>query len=205
MQISIIHDIFDRALMQTAEIATQAQSDERLLMAFCDGDEDAFRSLYMRHRDRVWRFVQRLVGDRAQAEEVAQEVWLAVVAGRNAFAERAKFTTWLFAIAHRCIARRLRGLLRNPERTAEDFEEVVDTHEAGAPPDAVAQQEQDAARLRAAIARLPLAQREAFLLRAEGGLDIAQIALVVGCPAETAKTRLRYAYSRLRDALGSKP
>jgi len=105
----------------------------------------------------------------------------------------------------RCIARRLRGLLRNPERTAEDFEEVVDTHEAGAPPDAVAQQEQDAARLRAAIARLPLAQREAFLLRAEGGLDVAQIALVVGCPAETAKTRLRYAYSRLRDALGSKP
>ena len=203
MQISIIQGIFDPTLMQTATLAAQAQSDERLLMAFRDGDEDAFRSLYLRHRDRVWRFVQRLVRDPAQAEEVAQEIWLAVIAGRNAFAGRAKVTTWLFAIAHRCVARRLRGLLRNPESVVEDFEEVADVHQAGAPPDAVAQQDQDAARLHAGIARLPLAQREAFLLRAEGGLNIAQIALVVGCPAETVKTRLRYAYSKLRDALGS--
>ena len=178
-----------------------APSDEVLLLAYRRGSEDAFRALYLRHRDRVWRFIRRLVSDANQAEETAQEVWLAVVAGKHAFAQRAKFTTWLFAIAHRRAVERLRRSGRNLEATQDDWEGIAPQAEADTNPDTLAQNEQDAKRLQRAIAALPLAQREVFLMRSEGGLDVGEIAVAIGCPHETAKTRLRYAYAKLRQAL----
>lgn len=180
---------------------TASPSDEALLLAYRRGNEDAFRTLYLRHRDRVWRFIRRLVPDANQAEEAAQEVWLAVVAGKHAFAQRARFTTWLFAIAHRRAVERLRRSGRNLESTFDDWDEIAPQGDADANPDALAQTEQDAERLQRAIAALPLTQREAFLMRSEGGLDVGEIAVAIGCPRETAKTRLRYAYARLRRAL----
>lgn len=176
-------------------------SDEALLLAYRRGNEDAFRALYLRHRDRVWRFIRRLISDANQAEETVQEVWLAVVAGKHAFAQRAKFTTWLFAIAHRRAIERLRRSGRNLEATQDDWEGIAPQADADANPDSLAQNEQDAKRLQRAIAALPLHQRDVFLMRSEGGLDIGEIAAAIGCPHETAKTRLRYAYAKLRYAL----
>jgi len=178
-----------------------SQSDDALLLAYQRGNEDAFRALYLRHRDRVWRFIRRMVADANQAEETTQEIWLAVVAGRHAFAYRSKFTTWLFAIAHHRAAHQLRNIGRNLESTIDDWDEFAAQMDADANPDALAQDEQDAERLRRAIAALPLTQREVFLMRSEGGLDVGEIAAAIGCPHETAKTRLRYAYARLRRAL----
>lgn len=178
-----------------------SQSDDALLLAYRRGDEDAFRALYLRHRDRVWRFIRRMVTDANHAEETAQEVWLAVVAGRHAFAHRSKFATWLFAIAHRRAVHRLRNSGRNLESTIDDWDELAAQMDADANPDALAQDEQDAERLQRAIAALPLAQREVFLMRSEGGLDVSEISIAIGCPHETAKTRLRYAYAKLRRAL----
>ena len=61
---------------------------------------------------------------------------------------------------------------------------------------------QTGARIIAALGTLPEAQRDAFLLHVEGGLALAEIAALTGAPAETVKSRLRYAYARLRDVLG---
>ena len=187
--------------------ATQhvSQSDDALLLTYRRGDDDAFRVLYLRHRDRVWRFIRRMVADANQAEETAQEVWLAVVAGRHAFAYRSKFTTWLFAIAHRRAIHRLRSNGRNLESTIDDWDALAAQSDINASPDALAQDEEDAQRLHRAVAALPLAQREVFLMRSEGGLDVDEIAAATGCTHETAKTRLRYAYARLRRALEVDP
>jgi len=72
----------------------------------------------------------------------------------------------------------------------------------GSEPQRVVEAEQTLERLSAALAALPLAQREAFLLHHEGGLGIAEIAAATGSAEEAAKSRLRYAMTRLREAIG---
>lgn len=173
-------------------------SDEALMLRYGEGDRDAFEVLYRRHRASLHRFVRRLAP--AESEELFQEVWLAVIRGRERYRPSAKFSTYLFAITHNKAASRLRALRRSheeplDERGAED----IAADESG-PLDAVQTAELGQALL-SAIAALPLAQRETFLLHAEAGLGLDEIASVTGALRETVKSRLRYANKFLRKAL----
>ena len=75
-------------------------ADEELMLAYRDGNAGAFQTLYGRHRTRLYRFVLRSVEERGAAEELFQDVWLRVIEARNRYAPRARFTTWLYSIAH---------------------------------------------------------------------------------------------------------
>src|SRR6202023_4326543 len=75
------------------------ESDEALIGRYARGDAAAFGLLYRRHELRVWRYLERNVGNRASAEELMQEVWFAVARDAARYQPSARFTTWLFTIA----------------------------------------------------------------------------------------------------------
>ncbi|HEY0746728.1 MAG TPA: sigma-70 family RNA polymerase sigma factor [Steroidobacteraceae bacterium] len=165
------------------------------------GSEQAFRILYERHRSPLLRFVKRLAPDGGEAEEIAQETWMAIIKGRERFLPQARFVTYLFSIARRRTADRWRRRGRSPELDVGALDSLIGpTHHE---PENQANIAALGVDLLLAIDALPLPQREAFLLRAEGGLSIDEIAAVTGANRETAKSRLRFALSRLRSALES--
>ena len=170
--------------------------DEQLMLAYRGGDAGAFETLYARHRTRLFRFVLRSIKARAVAEELYQEIWMRVIEARTSYTPKARFTTWLFTIAHNHLVDhwRKRGLTL----VALESEEIV----SGSPDPADQAQAREAlARFAAALEALPPLQREAFLLHEEGGLGIAEIAAATGANEETAKSRLRYALAKLKAAV----
>src|SRR4051794_334243 len=76
------------------------ESDEQLMLAYARGDAAAFEVLYSRHKGPLYRFVLRSVKARGEAEELFQEIWMRVVEAASRYAPQAKFTTWLYTVAH---------------------------------------------------------------------------------------------------------
>ena len=168
--------------------------DEELMLAYRDGDAGAFEKLYARHRGALYRFVLRSLKDRPIAEELFQEAWIRVIEARERYAPSARFTTWLYTIAHNLLVDhwRRKGLV---------LVELGDEHTSPDNPARQVEARQSAARFLQALEALPPAQREAFLLHEEGGLSIAEIAAATGTNEEAAKSRLRYAVAKLKAAV----
>ncbi len=175
-------------------------SDEQLMLAYRDGSAGAFASLYARHKGGLFRFMVRSVKDRSTAEELFQEVWMRVIDARARYESQAKFSTYLYTIAHhRMIDHWRRHGLTTVSLDDEYAFEVPGP--TSMQPERRAELNESGRRLLAALAELPILQREAFLLHEESGLSVAEIAAVTGTAAETAKSRLRYAVGKLREAL----
>jgi len=75
-------------------------SDEALMLRFASGDVRAFEELYRRHELKVWRYLQRNLGNRAIADELMQDVWFSVARAARGYRPSARFTTWLLTLAH---------------------------------------------------------------------------------------------------------
>jgi RNA polymerase sigma-70 factor, ECF subfamily len=182
-----------------------AASDEELLRRFAAGQASAFEQLYRRHELRVFRYLLRNLRNHALAEEALQETWFAVAREATRYRPTARFTTWLFTIAHHRMIDALRGRRPTVEWQAAEQETqqalaVGDgTSVAGPYAAALANEQWNA--VRRALAALPEEQRQAFLLQQEADLSVEDIAAVCGCSFETAKSRLRYARSKLRELL----
>jgi RNA polymerase sigma factor (sigma-70 family) len=180
-------------------------SDETLIARYARGDAEAFTVLYRRHELRVWRYLERNLGNRACAEELMQEVWFAVARDAERYRPSGRFTTWLFTIARNRMVDALRA--RRPQVSLEalGFEDAAVserlTADPAAGPLAAAEARDEAAALRAALTELPPEQRDAFLLQLEGDLSVEDVAVVTGSSFETVKSRLRYARNRLRELL----
>jgi len=196
--------------------------DEQLMRNYAAGSSAAFAHLFERHERAVFRFLLRsLGGQRAPAEDLLQDVWLAVIRNASSWAPRAKFTTWLFTIARSRLIDHWRaqergeglGSARTVPLDDEEQRQGDDAHAAAtsAPlalaadpiwqPEVRALSRAQARAFVAAVEHLPAAQREAFLLHAEGDLTVADIARQTDTPAETVKSRLRYALAKLRVAM----
>jgi RNA polymerase sigma factor (sigma-70 family) len=177
--------------------------DEQLMLSYAGGDAGAFETLYGRHKGALFRFVLRSVKARGEAEELFQEIWMRVVEARARYKAEAKFATWLYTIAHNRLVDhwRARGLSL-VSLDDEDASLPEPMAGPGAEPHRNAEARETLERLTAAIAALPLAQREAFLLHTESGLSVAEIAAATGIGEEAAKSRLRYAMNKLREAIG---
>jgi len=173
-------------------------ADEQLMLAYRQGDAGAFEALYARHKGPLYRFVLRSVKERALAEELYQEIWMRVIEARSRYSVQAKFSTWLYTIAHHRLTDhwRKRGL----QQVQIDEADVV-AHRRDEP-EPRAEGRQDLQRLAAALAALPELQRETFLLHEEAGMTLAEIAAATGATEEAAKSRLRYAFAKLREVLG---
>jgi RNA polymerase sigma-70 factor (ECF subfamily) len=181
------------------------ESDETLMGRYGRGDAAAFEVLYRRHEMRVWRYLERNVGNRATADELMQEVWFAVVRDAARYEPSARFTTWLFTIAHNRMIDSIRTNRRHMslETLGYEAESVVRQLTAdpcAGPLGAAVARDQTAALLHA-LEKLPGEQREAFLLQVEGDLSVEEIAAITDSSFETTKSRLRYARTKLRELL----
>jgi RNA polymerase sigma-70 factor (ECF subfamily) len=171
------------------------RSDETLMTAWAGGQLTAFETLYARYRGPLYRYFLRLTGDPAQANDLYQGCWEKVIRARKRYRLEGTFRGWLFRIAHNHAMDTFRRQV--PLTGLQDT--VPDPVEPG--PDAHAETAERARRLATALAGLPSEQRDAVLLRLEGGLDLDDIARATGVGRETAKSRLRYGVARLKQAL----
>jgi RNA polymerase sigma factor (sigma-70 family) len=190
-----------------------------LMSAYASGDAAAFEQLYARHQAGLYRFVRRLLGSAldAQADEVFQDTWLRVVTARDRWEPQgATFRTWLYTLAHNRVIDMLRRSGREVSRDASDTDGTEPWEpQAGAwqrwpAPASAAPHGEELAfwrrageKLLTCLDQLPLPQRSAFLLHHDDGLALDEVAVALEVGFETAKTRLRYAMSKLRACMGA--
>jgi len=196
-----------RALFSKVELAYapamgHTPDDSALMLRYQDGDVSAFETLYRRHNDPLYRYLLRLCRHRDTAEDLFQEVWGKIVKARASYRPTAKFTTFLYRVAHNCFIDHLRRNKRHMNVTT--LEEDLQPH-PGEPLETATERSLAKDRLSKALMDLPEEQRDVFLLHEEAGLSLDQIALVTGSNRETAKSRLRYAVKKLRAAIDERP
>ncbi|WP_338050386.1 RNA polymerase sigma factor [Pseudomonas lalucatii] len=178
-----------------------ADDDAALLRRYRQGDAEAFALLYQRHRLGLFRFLCGLCGDPTLAEEIFQDTWLSLVRSDSLQRERVLFKTWLYQIARNRLIDHWRKHGKR-QGLQETYDERL--HERPGEQGDPEQQfglSRDRQRLQRALDDLPAEQREVFLLRAQGELELQEIAELTRTPAETVKSRLRYALQKLRRLL----
>lgn len=181
-------------------------ADEQLMELYRDGDAGAFDVLYHRHKGGLFRYLLRQCRHKGVAEELFQDVWSNIIRSRERYLPSAKFSTFLYQVAHNRLIDYIR---QRPELALSLDAEDDDTDslaeripaDAGGQPEVMAERKRLLESLVEQIDALPALQREAFLLREETGLSLEEIALATGVTQETAKSRLRYAVAKLREGL----
>jgi RNA polymerase sigma-70 factor (ECF subfamily) len=184
------------AVSEGVGVDADAHLEDDVLMArYVAGDALGFERLYARYKGPVYRFFLRQM-PKADAEECHQDVWLKLVGARERYRPRSEFRAYLFTIAHHTLTDRHRRVARRDATLAPEMPEEIGDPSPG--PEATTVRARDAARLYRLIAELPIAQREALLLREEAGLSLAEIAHITDTAEEGVKSRLRYAMQKLR-------
>ncbi|MFG1802764.1 RNA polymerase sigma factor [Micromonospora carbonacea] len=169
-------------------------TDELLVVRAQLGERAALAEVVARWRLPVWRYVRRML-DADRADDVSQEIWLAVVRGLPRLREPARFTPWLFAIARRSVVDRLRTeYAREQETPLQDDRCVEDPGEA-----VVVRAE-----LVDALTGLPVLEREILVLHYLEDLSVQDCAQVCQVPVGTVKSRLHRARRLLREHLNGK-
>jgi RNA polymerase sigma-70 factor (ECF subfamily) len=180
------------------------------MIRFQSGDRSAFALLVRRHQTHLYNFALRQLGNPPFAEEVVQDAFVRVVQSASDFKHESRFTTWLYTIARNlCIDQmRKRSLRKHPSldepKRADEGEgptlgEQTADSRANVERAAVAVEIRE--RVMSAVDALPDDQREVFLLREVSNLPFKEIAVIVGVPENTVKSRMRYALERLQAAL----
>jgi RNA polymerase sigma-70 factor (ECF subfamily) len=164
-------------------------SDQALMQRTASGDRQAFARLYRRHQGSVYRFARLMIGSTSAAEDIVQEVFLAVMKDAARYdGTRATLSTYLFGIARRLARRRL---VRDGRFVALDAGATLDQHAT----DAMGHVERacELQRLRAAILSLPSRYREIVILCDLEGLSYENAAASIGCAIGTVRSRLHRA------------
>ena len=172
-----------------------------LLVRVADGDQSAFADLYDMISPRVFGLILRVLVDRAQSEEVLQEVFLELWQSAGRFApNKGQGRSWVFMIAHRRAVDRVRAAQASADRDVR-----IGSRDLAVAHDEVAEQVElkiEGTRVAGAVATLPAIQREAITLAYYGGYSQSEIAALLGVPLGTIKTRMRDGLSRLRTEMG---
>ena len=189
-------------------MATDHDPDAALMLRVREGDTPAFEALVQKYQQPVFNLLYRTLQDAAEAEDLAQNVFLQVYKSAHRYRVTAKFSTWLFTIARNLSLNELRRRSRHPadslDQTGPDddhsaprqFEDV----KACPPPDQVLSRELSA-KVEQAIAALPEKQRTALLLCREEELSYEEIARVVGCSLSATKSLIHRARETLKQQL----
>lgn len=173
-------------------------TDEQLMLNYRDGTLAAFDVLYARHKGSLFRYFLRNLGQQSEiVNELFQDVWMKIINAKDTYRDDAKFTTYLYTVAHN----RLVDYWRGQKIKYESDNVLPDVVDDGMLPDEVIDKSQYIDYLKQQIAKLPNDQRDAFLLKEEATLTLEQIASVTGVERETVKSRFRYAVKKLKQSL----
>ncbi|MHC4931285.1 MAG: sigma-70 family RNA polymerase sigma factor [Planctomycetota bacterium] len=182
-------------------------SDETLVSRARSGDTAAFDALILRHQDRVYNMAYRMLGNREDALDLSQEVFITVFRGLGRFEAKARFSTWLYRVTvNRCRdALRRRGSVKHtrPQSldAARDGESPREIASTGRPPPEEAMGREVRERVEGAIGELPEDTREVLILRDREDLSYEEIAEILAIPVGTVRSRLNRARTLLRELL----
>lgn len=176
------------------------REDAELVADVAVGDEAALEALYQRYGGACYRLSRRILDDAQLAEDVVQQVFLALWQGGGYDRSRGAVSTWLMSITHHKAVDALRREAGRRKRLADD-QELVEVEATGPGPADAAWTRLRADRTRAALRGLPPEQREVLLLAYYGGYTQREIADMTGLPLGTVKSRTLLAMQRLRTRL----
>lgn len=186
-----------------AATALENATDESLMIAYAEGDAQAFRLLFARLAPRIHAFFRRSLGDAAAADDLLQATFLRIHRSRDRYRSEFPVRVWVFTIAARARLDEFRRRYRLPEEAGEkELEKVANAgcDERGSQMDA-GEGKELAGRVRAAVDQLPETQRVVVHLNRFEGLTFVQIAHVLGTTEGAVKLRAFRAYERLRQLL----
>ncbi len=182
--------------------------ERSLLRRLRERDERAFRELVTLHRDRVYNICYRMMGSKSDAEDVAQEVFIAVFKTIDSFREESKFSTWLYRVSVNHCKNRIKYLARRHDRDRDELDENsagTNGVSIGAPPRLSADRALEGIQmeelLREAINSLDEEHRTVVVLRDVEDLSIEEICEITDLPDGTVKSRLHRARLALRKKL----
>jgi RNA polymerase sigma-70 factor (ECF subfamily) len=172
-------------------------SDKALVQLITNEDKRALKLLYLRHHDRVRRFVMRLTGNESIADDVVNEVFLEAWRHAGEFEGRSQVATWLLSIARfkAISACRHRSESQLDDRTAAVIEDVSDN------PSIAMEKRQRSDILQKCLAKLTPIHREVINLIYYQGKKIEEVAQSTGTPINTVKTRMHHARLRMANLL----
>lgn len=171
-------------------------TDEELMQRVREGDAAALEGLVRRYHQPLLHFAARFLDDRDAADDIVQETFLRVLQAALRWRLRAKFSTWIYTIAANLCRDELKRARRGREESWDP--NGADPPDPAPSPETQALNNLQALRVRAAIRRLPLEQRQAVILYHYHDLSHAEIAQVCHCPVGTVKSRLHHAHRKLR-------
>lgn len=171
-------------------------TDDRLMRSYCKGDQRAFDELYARYKQPLYSYMLRNCRAEHIAGELFQDVWLRVISSAKNYTNKGKFRSWVFTLAHNRLVDYYRRAEHQYPKDPET-ESLKGRHE----PEQVVMSREAMTYLEGVIQALPFDQQQAFYLREENGFCVKEIADIQGITAEAAKSRLRYAYAKLRTAI----
>lgn len=171
-------------------------TDHELIIRFTGGDDQAFVSLYQRHKEAVYRYCLRMLDDGDAAEDVVQAIFVRMYQRRERLKQPSSFRSWMFAVARNECFSHFRFAGRFDAMTAD-----VAGDTTGPDPLSVVEQQQDSELLAAALAKLKPIYREVVVLRDYEGFSYQDIAEVITEPESIVKSRLFTARRKLFELL----
>jgi len=171
------------------------ESDDKLLARIRAGDNLALQALYGRHHVKVFRFALRLLRNEQNAEDVVSEVFIDVWRNPAGFEGRSEASTWLLAIARN----KAYSLLRKKKEDQIDEDSAAEIEDAADNPEVVMQKKTKGDLLRACLSRLSVEHREVIDLVYYHDKSVEEVALIVGAPEGTVKTRMFHARKKLSE------
>jgi len=173
------------------------QDEESLIRRAQQRDEEAFTQLYEEHFDKIYRYVTLKIGNKTEAEDMTQQVFLNALQSISSFKWKGiPFSAWLFRIAHNLVVDYLR---KKTKQTTTPLDESLVSSDSN--PQLMAEHKLDIERLVSATKQLTRAQREVISLRFAGELPVAQVANVMGRSQGAVKALQRSAIIALRKTL----
>jgi len=196
---TIAHTDTRWAAASPGKAAPETSSDEALIRRIADGDQPAMRTLFARHRVAIYRWLLRLVGDEALAEDLLSDVFLDVWRKAASFGGRSSVSTWLLAIA------RYKGLSARRRRTDAELNDELASSVADPSddPELVLQKRNREELLRRSLARLSPEHGEVIDLVYYHGKSVKEVAEIVGINEATVKTRMFYARKKLAELIAN--
>jgi RNA polymerase sigma-70 factor, ECF subfamily len=169
-------------------------AEDPLIEGLAEGREEAFAALYDGFAASLFRVAFGMLGSPQDAEDVVQEVFVAVFRGRRRLRQVENLRAYLFAALRRAAARHAASPRRQCSLSPEELAQI-------SCPESIGPDKEQALRLERALRTLPAEQGEVIALKVDGGLTFAEIAVVLGISANTAASRYRYGLEKLRAAL----